>query len=272
MPRSNPRNMRLSLVARAFVLALAVVGWAAAPALAAPQLLSSDPEAGAEMHAPPDRVTLEFSEPLEESSDIEVTDDCGDAVHKGDATFAGVAGNEMSIAIGAAPHHGTYTVTYVATGVTGTATGDYTFTVHGGKSCSGGRGGHDHDDDKDGNDDKDHGDHDGDRDDHDDGDHGDGTKDHSDMDHSAGSGRHDMQDGGMHGAGKDHGKKKHGRHDGKGHQRHHNDDPGGDNAIAAPPFDLPSDIPTGATVAVGLGLAVLLGAVGGWVLRVSSPS
>lgn len=72
-----------------------------------------------------------------------------------------------------------------------------------------------------------------------------------------------------------HGKHRDGKHgDGK-HGEHKNaekDPDPADRPFAAGNDSLPSDIPTGTTVLVALGLAVVLGMLGGWVLRVSSPS
>ncbi|HEV3473118.1 MAG TPA: copper resistance CopC family protein, partial [Actinomycetota bacterium] len=121
----------------ALVLAL----WMAAPAWAAPQRLSADPEPGAELHEAPERVTLSFSEPLDGSSRIRVLDECRNRL---DDDNTQIELNEMSIAIEETPS-GTYTVAYVASGVTGDAVESYEFTVlHAGPSCdgSGGHGGH----------------------------------------------------------------------------------------------------------------------------------
>ena len=98
------------------------------------------------------------------------------------------------------------------------------------------------------------------------------------MDHSSMSDDEHAQMTGGHGDGhrKDrHGKHGDGKHGGGKHGGHKNTDEDSDPAdrpIAAGPDALPSDIPTGTTVLVSLGLAVVLGMLGGWVLRVSSPS
>ena len=270
---------------RASILAVVMVGWMAAPALAAPTVLSTDPEEGATMHQPPGDVTIEFSEPLQESSGLTVKDSCGKKVSEGDSRIVGPAMNELNVVVGPAPHRGTYKVEYVATGVTGTATGSFTFVVHGGVDCDGsggggggGHGGHGGGGDGDGGGSGGgHGGHGGSGD-------GDGDHDSSRGDHD-GSG-----DGGAHSTSSDHSgmdMSGHGEHQDMAHKksgkknRHANHRPNeganqrgpGNPPIAAPGGSDPvTDIPTGTTVVLALGLAVLMGSVGGWVLRVSSPS
>jgi methionine-rich copper-binding protein CopC len=268
--------MRFSQMVRAVLLAMAVLCWAAAPALAAPTVLSTDPEEGAQLHKAPDRVTIEFSEPLSDPSDIEVEDGCGRRVDDGEATIGGTLSNELSVGLGPTPYHGTYTVTYVATGVTGTASDDYTFDVHAGKACGGGggggggggHGGHGggggHNGHGGGSGGGGHDGHDG------GGDHdGGGGEDHGSM-----SGHDDDQMDGDHSMSGDH--NEHGGKNGKHAQHRPNrdrTDTAEDNPPRAAVDILPAtDIPTGTTVVVGLGLALLMGALGGWVLRVSSPS
>ena len=287
MGPSNRRGMALSLTLRALVLSLALVGWMAAPALAAPavaapQQMSSDPEAGEELQSAPSRVTVTFSEPLQAGSNLEVTDECNKPVAHGDATIGGIARNELSIAIHYKPK-GTYTVDYLAMGVTGTTADSFTFTVTSGRSCGddgkhpnhGGGG----DDGKHPN----HDDDDGKRPEHDkghmpdqvDGNHG-NNGDHSGGSRSEGShgsaGRHQsMGKGDRHPRGHD----KDGKHGGRHGGGHRSPGSGGDNdnqLVAAGEDLIPTDIPTGTTVMISLGLAILLGAVGGWVLRVSTPS
>ena len=287
MSPSNPQRMSLRLVLRASLLALAVLGWAAAPALAAPQVLAQDPEPGAEYHSDaPQRVTVTFSEPLDASSEMRVVDECGGRVDDGETSIGGTAGNELSIGI-AKTVQSTYTVEYVATGVSGTTTGTYDFVVHGGEPCDGsgggghgghgggsggggsgggggGHGGHGGGGDGGSGGGSEHGGH------TDDG--GDGT-DHDSMsadEHAQMTGdhgdRHRKDRPGKHGDRK-HGDGKHGDHK----NTDQNPDPA-DRPIAAGDDPLPGDIPTGTTVLVSLGLAIVLGMLGGWVLRVSSPS
>ena len=276
---ANLQMMRISLVLRALLMAVALVGWMAAPALAAPAVLSTTPEDGAEMHDPPGEVTIEFSEPLQGSSGIEVIDDCGQKVNEGQGRVTGTASNELNAVIDKAPHKGTYTVEYVATGVTGTTTGSFTFYVHGGTDCDGSGGGH-HGGGSTGG--SGGGGHNG-------GGHGgsgggggkhgghgsnggtDDGMDHTDGSHSVGSSgnaTHDMRGHDMNKAkGSKHRNNKHRNDNGGGRET---DDGIADIAIDGDPLNA-TDIPTGQTVAIALGLAVLLGLAGGWVLRVSSP-
>jgi hypothetical protein len=100
--------------------------------------------------------------------------------------------------------------------------------------------------------------------------HGGGDHDMSDMgSHSGdhGGGDHDMSGHNM----KDmkHGGGHHDMKDMKHGEGTKNDNPNPPVAIDAPPIS--ADIPTGSTVALALGIAVMMGLVGGWVLRVSSP-
>lgn len=253
----------------ALILAL----WAAAPAWAEPQRLSADPEPGAELHEAPERVILSFSEPLDGSSEIRVLDECRNRLDDGDTM---IELNEMSIGIAKTPS-GTYTVAYVASGVTGDAVGSYEFTVlHAGPSCDGGggHGGHGGDDGDDGRghggghggddgDDGHGGGHGGDGAGHDGGHDDDGE--HAGVDH-------DGMDMGGH-AGHDMKKKKHRHNDKHGH--HKNGSKGGDDlgpqavdVLPEPPFPTPS----GTAVLGALALASVFGALGGWVLRVSGRS
>ena len=285
---SNLQGMRIPLVLRASLLAVLLVGWMAAPAIAAPTVISTSPEEGAEMHEPPGEVTIEFSEPLQGSSGLTVKDGCGSKVSEGDGRIVGTAMNELNVVIGDAPHRGTYTVEYVATGVTGTATGSYTFIVHGGSNCDGtgggGSGGHhggghgDGDGDGDGTGGGNHGGHDGSGD----GDHdGSGSHDGSGDGTHSGSGNHSGSNDHSGVSSSNHDMSKHGEHQDMNHKKknrhagHRNG--GGNQGGSNPPVaigqdGIASDIPTGTTVVISLGLATLMGVVGGWVLRMSTPS
>lgn len=246
--------------------ALALVVWAAAPALAAPQRLASDPEPGAELHQAPERVTLTFSEPLDESSEIRVFDDCDRRLDDGKTRIDLI---EMSVGIDLTPS-GTYTVAYVAVGVTGTSQESYTFTVlHSGPSCDG-AGGHEGHGDQDGDGDG-HDDHGGDGDGGGHDGHGGGGDDGHDgaATHHEGSTAtgHDGHDGRGGGHGDHHGKQGNGKQGG-------GEGPGGEGGtppIAAAADDLLPD-PSGAAVALALGIALLFGVAGGWVLRMTGPS
>src|SRR3712207_628582 len=151
-----------------FVLAaLAVGAWAAGPlpgasaaALLAPSYQSSEPSKGEMMDHPPSEVTVTFSEPLDQSSWMNVLDDCGNEIDAGPAT---VQLNEMTVGIGKTPS-GNYKVVYKAVGLagaTGSSTSSFEFMVHHGKPCGGGKKKprHHHDPDKDKHPD-DHDDHD----------------------------------------------------------------------------------------------------------------
>lgn len=276
--------MRIPLVLRASFLAVLMVGWMAAPALAAPTVISTNPEEGAEMHEPPGEVTIGFSEPLQGSSGLTVKDDCGSKVSEGEGRIVGMAMNELNVIIGNAPHRGTYTVEYVATGVTGTATGSYTFIVHGGTNCDGTQGGGDgghHGGGQGGNKGGGTGG----------GNHGGSHGGSGGGDHSGTGGSHDGSGDGDHSGSGDHSgmsssnhdMSKHGEHQDMNHKgskkdRHRNHRNGRNQGGGNPPLAAGdndggvSDIPTGTTVVISLGLAILMGVVGGWVLRVAAPS
>jgi methionine-rich copper-binding protein CopC len=291
MTPSNLQSMRISLVLRASIMALALVGWMAAPALAAPSVVSSTPEDGAEMHEPPGEVTIEFSEPLQDSSGMTVTDGCGNDVGEGDARIVGTAMNELNVVVGDAPYSGEYTVDYVATGVTGTTSGSLSFIVHGGKNCDGsgggggGGGGGEHNG---------HGNGGG------NGGGGNGGGGHNGG-HGGGSGGGEHQGGGsghrggqttghngggdhsgtgamsdhknMNHKNKDHKNMNHNKNKHENHKDTKKNGNGGGGPIAGPgDFTVATDIPTGSTVAIALGLAILMGLIGGWVLRVSNPN
>ena len=271
MGSSNRRGMALSLTFRALILALTLVGWMATPALAAPQRITSDPEPGAQLPDMPARVTITFSEPLSQPSDIQVKDECKVAIDKGEAVIGGVLQNELSIDI-ASKSHGTFTVKYVATGVTGTTTESFTFVVHAGKPCKAADGEHE------GMDGMDMGSGDGDT--SGDGDMGSDMGDMGSGDEDMSSGMGDMGsapamgnmgsapamgnmgDGG--GGGMDMGGSS---DDDMDHMAEESD-----QVAVAADGPLPTELPTGSTALVALGLAVMLGVFGGWVLRVSTPS
>jgi methionine-rich copper-binding protein CopC len=108
-----------------------------AHAAAQPRKVSSDPSAGETRHHAPDRVRITFDEPLDDSSEIKVTDRCDRRLDDGNTR---VNLNEMSVGIVRKPS-GTYHVSYKATGVggaTGTRFASFQFEVHMGPSCDGG--------------------------------------------------------------------------------------------------------------------------------------
>jgi hypothetical protein len=220
-----------------------------------------------------------------------VTDGCGNEVSEGDARIAGTAMTELTVSVGDAPYSGTYSVDYVATGVTGTTSGSLSFVVHGGKSCDGsggssgggghsghgnggtggGGGGHNggHAGGSGGGSGSEHQGGSG---------HGgsgshEGTKHEGSDDHSGMAGMSDhknMDHKGMNHKGMNH---KGMNHDGNKHKNHKpSKNGGGIPPQASGDFQGATDIPTGTTVVIALGLAVLMGLIGGWVLRVSTPN
>jgi len=75
-------------------------------ASAAPQRLVSDPQEGAELDEAPEEVSITFSEPLEDGSELEVVDECERRIVDGSLQ---ISVNEMSVGI-AEESSGTYTV------------------------------------------------------------------------------------------------------------------------------------------------------------------
>lgn len=250
--------------------ALALGAWAAgsmpsALAQTAPSYQSSEPAKDAMMDHPPSEVMITFDQPLDESSWINVLDECGNEIDGGPAT---VNLNEMTVDIAKTPS-GMYEVVYKAVGLagaTGSSASKFEFMVHHGKPCGGGHGGHPpgHGDKKKHK--KPHDDHDP-GDDHDEhmDDDGSGHSDHGDMPGMTGSSHsgHTMAPAGGHGGG-------HGR----GHGNHH--DKGGNPPVGVgdgnPPVAVGDTIPVSAdaeAVLLGLGLALAVGVLGGWLLRMS---
>ncbi len=222
------------------------------------------------MDEPPSEVTVTFSEPLDPSSVMTVLDECGNDVDSGPAT---VQLNEMRVGIAKTPS-GMYKVVYRAVGVagvTGTTGGNFEFMVHNGQPCKGGKK-HHHDDDKK------HDDHRDDRDDHDDHSEDD---DHTGRDHDGhpggGSGHSDHDTGSTdHGSdGHDMGSMDHGsgntnEHHGGDHPRDREDPPLADvnQSLAAGPSVGPLRA-DGQAMLIGLALALAVGVLGGWLLRMT---
>lgn len=235
---------------------------------APPSYQSSDPSKDAMLDHPPAEVTVTFDQPLDQSSWMNVLDECGKEIDAGPAT---VDLNEITVAIGDDTPSGMYEVVYKAVGVagaTGSSASSFEFMVHHGEPC--GEKKHDHDDEhpKKHDDDEHPKNHDDDgHDDHDDM----GSDDHSD--HSGmstpGHSGHMTDSGSGHGPG--HGG-RHGDHGGKPGDRKPADT--GGTGTEPPPFaGGPGDVPVGAdgqAVLIGLGLALGVGVLGGWLLRVSS--
>lgn len=90
------------------------------------------------MEEAPEEVSITFSEPLLDGSELQVTDECERRIDDGSLQ---ITLNEMRIGI-EEKSSGTYTVTYSAVGSTSTATGGFTFTVHGSATCDPASGGH----------------------------------------------------------------------------------------------------------------------------------
>ena len=271
------RNVRSILAALAVgALAAGPLAGAAGAALVAPTYQSSDPEDGAMMDHPPSEVTVTFSEPLDASSEMSVFDECGTEIDSGDAT---VNLTEMQVGIDNTPA-GTYKVVYTAVGlagVTGETKGSFDFMVHHGKPCKKGAVKHpDHGNHGKGKKkDREH-DHDGDgKDDHDDmssghsgGDHDSGSDHDSGGNHDSGSTTHSgghMPSGSGNGSG--HGSGHGGPGHGKGKGIDDAPTAGSPNPpVAAGPGGITATADAEAML-IGLGLALLVGVLGGWLLR-----
>jgi len=242
----------------------------------APEYVESEPSDGETMHKPPAEVVVRFSEPLDESSTMEVRDECGGRVDDGQVV---VELTEMRIGIAEEPS-GPYKVNYYAKGIrglTGQTSGSFTFNVHAGKACDGGSGGHEGHGGKggDGNGGGGHKGHGGDgggassdHDGHDGG--GGGDTDHSTMDHSTSDDHasmdHDAGDAKDHSAHRS-GKNKHANHKKAKAPKNRKQNP---PPQAGPDDPLAGDIGSSAVV-TSLGLSLILGIAGGWYLRTTAP-
>jgi methionine-rich copper-binding protein CopC len=135
---------RLASLAGALMFVISVVPPAGAWPLA-PELVNSKPADKEGLHSAPTEVSLEFSEELDETaSTIEVRNECGKRV---DEDSVEVAGAFVSTKL-KGDSKGDYTVRYEATGFgsfSGTATGEYSFTVQVGSTCGRVRGSNPHD-------------------------------------------------------------------------------------------------------------------------------
>jgi methionine-rich copper-binding protein CopC len=239
---------------------LLVLLWAShALAAGAPQYVSSDPAKGESLHEAPERVEVTFSEPLDPSSDMAVSDECGRRVDDGQVE---VVATQMSVGIEKQPA-GKYTVEYTAVGiggVTGSAGGSYSFSVHRGPTCPGGPGHGGHGNGHNGTDGGEQG-HGHDRGEHDPSVHGSGEAHEGDhtvhgATHASGSAAaHEKHDG------------RNGRHDhnGRGHEKHHPKKADEPPELAGP--GLRSERLDGSTAAVTIAVAMLFGVAGGGMLR-----
>lgn len=265
---------------RYVLVALVIGAWAAGPlpsaaAQTAPTYQSSDPSKGEMMDHPPAEVTVTFDQPLDQSSWMNVLDECGKEIDAGAAT---VNLNELTVQIGDRTPSGMYEVVYKAVGVagaTGSSGSTFEFMVHHGEPCKDGKKPHHHGGGKKKKKKDDHGGHDDHRKDDDGHDgHDDGIDDdhseHSGMTGTGSSGHTGHTTGGLathDGAGHGAGHGQHGRHGGS---------PEKTGNGAEPPLLATGDtnVPVGAdgqAVLLGLGLALAVGVLGGWLLRLSGP-
>lgn len=110
------------------VLAAAPAAWAHAA------YKDSTPADGATVSSPPSSITAEFTEPITNSSYLEVYDPCGERVDDGNSQ---VSGYEMSISM-SADKAGKYVVEFAAQSVdTHVTYGSFSFTSSGGAACAG---------------------------------------------------------------------------------------------------------------------------------------
>jgi len=271
--------MRRLLVATATAGLFALL--VAPAALAAPAVVDSSPEDGATEHQAPDSVSITFDMPLDPGASlIKVVDECGRQI---DAENTTVQLNEMSVDIAKKPS-GLYKAFYHAAapaGATGTSNGSISFTVHAGPACGPEAKTHDHGGGS-GNDGGGHeghqggGGHDG-GNGHDghDSDAGGGASDHtthagsstSHTDHTSSMDHSTHAAGGSHEA---HGKArvrnaKRARNAGNGSVAAGNGP--GPRAAGGDEFAL-SD---GQAILVSLGVCLLLGVAGGWMIRTTQP-
>ena len=257
--------MRRLLVATATAILFAVV--AAPPAFAAPSVTSSDPADGAEEHEAPETVTITFDQPLDpETALIKVVDGCGRQI---DAENTTVQLNEMSVDLAKKPS-GLYKAFYYAeapAGVTGSASGSISFTVHFGPACGPDAEKHNH-----GGSEGNHEGHEGEG-------HESGT-DHEG--HDGGSG-HSTHSTSTHTTHNSTGHSTHTTASGSGHSdhqqatgnHHHKNKGNGPNINAAGGKDPapraagndPIGLSDGQAVLVSLAACLLLGVGGGWMIR-----
>ncbi|MDQ3955097.1 MAG: copper resistance protein CopC [Actinomycetota bacterium] len=233
------------------------------------------------MREAPDEVSMTFSEPLDPSSHLEVTDQCGRVV-SGDTE---VAFDEMSTELTLKPK-GHYTVDWTATGLagaSGTNEGSFAFHVYQGDSCDpdrGGKGNHNHNNGGPKNNNNHHGGNNKHRGGHGNGPGGDHNDDHSSTahsstehssethsttdqgDHSGAAGHKDRSRHGDHRKGKGSG---HGKHEGRAEERgNEQSDPDGRSVGGKTTGPTQNDA---LNLLLVLLLPALLGTTGGAVLR-----
>ena len=261
---------KLAATSMAVALCAVLTGSTVALAAAPPTRVSSEPEPGEELHEAPEQVSITFDQPLDPASFIAVENHCGNRVDDRDTE---VTGNTMEVAL-TGRHSGTYHVSYFAkglAGVTGQHTQSYTFEVHGGPSCGPGDDHqHDDDDDHDGK----HDDHDGkhDDDDHEGDEHsGDGHDGDDSETHAAG---HSSDDGSHADMGHEDGHEANGEHDDAAAEHdgeHEGHEENGIPNFASGPTGPPLRGPDTPAVLIALGLSMVMGVLGGTVLRISAP-
>lgn len=260
---------------RSALVLLALGAWAVGPLSAAagaqqlaPTYQSSEPEKDAMMEEAPSEVRVKFSQPLDESSGMSVFDDCGNEIDSGDAT---VEVDELIVGIDETPA-GMYQVVYKAVGIggaTGSSSGKFEFMVHDGTPCKGGH----HHPPKHREHPPKHRDHPPKHGKHDPG----HERDHGD-DHSSGDdhGGHDM--GSMSGGSTHSGHGTPNMDHGSGHGNHRKHEPKAPPTGPTTASDNPPQASGGLTplradaqaMLVGLGLALAVGVLGGWLLRMSA--
>lgn len=126
----STRTKRLLAALFGAALALAI----APPALSHAAYKSSDPANKSTVESPPSQITAEFTEPMTDSSYMEVFDPCGEQVDNGDSR---VSTSSMAVTM-SGDKAGTYTVEFAAQSVDSHITyGSFTFTSSGGAACPG---------------------------------------------------------------------------------------------------------------------------------------
>lgn len=226
----------------------------------APMYITSDPQAGSTVSSAPSKVTVTFSQPLDASSKLRVIDRCGERV---DSRDANITLNQISVSLHAMAPSGKFIVLYTAVGpqgLTGATTNGYTFTATDGMACGmnmsmgGGsnmHGGHNMGDDG----------------------MGMGNMGASRSGHRMGMTMPSSASGAMHMSSMPGSRDMHAMHSHTGMHGMHGMHMGGDSkpppqaAGAASAFDLRPD---GTMALVALGLAGVLGGLGGIVLRLSA--
>src|SRR5690606_39917329 len=109
-PAGPAPDHRLRAVVVALLLVAVGLAGFATPAGAHASLVSTDPADGATVDAPPETVTLTFTEPVSlGAGGVEVLDDSGEPVHEGEAVA-----RDRQVTVGMRPDldEGTYVISY----------------------------------------------------------------------------------------------------------------------------------------------------------------